>query len=41
MVLAVIFHAHRPGEVPNIVFNVILGVLALAVAYGRFVLEPF
>jgi uncharacterized membrane protein YphA (DoxX/SURF4 family) len=41
MVVAIIFHARRAGEVPNIVFNVILGVLALAVAYGRLVLEPF
>lgn len=40
MVFALIFHARRTGEVPNIVFNVILGALAASVAYGRFVLEP-
>jgi hypothetical protein len=41
MVFAIVFHARREGEVPNIVFNAILGILALAVAYGRLVLEPF
>lgn len=41
MVFAIVFHARRPGEGPNIVFNVVLLVLALAVAIGRFVVEPF
>jgi hypothetical protein len=41
MAFAIVFHARRPGEVSNIAFNVILGAVALAVAYGRFVLEPF
>jgi uncharacterized membrane protein YphA (DoxX/SURF4 family) len=40
MVLAILFHARRPGEAPNIVVNAVLGILALAVAYGRFVIEP-
>lgn len=40
MALAILFHARRPGEAPNIVINAILGILALVVAYGRFVLEP-
>jgi hypothetical protein len=35
MLFAVIFHARRPGERPNIVLNVILGVLALVVLYGN------
>ena len=41
MVFAAIFHARRPGEVPNIVFNAVLGVVAGFIAYGRLVLEPF
>jgi uncharacterized membrane protein YphA (DoxX/SURF4 family) len=41
MVFAIVFHARRPGEAPNIMLNVVLGVLALAVAWGRFVVEPF
>jgi hypothetical protein len=40
MVLAIAFHARRPGEAPNIVINAVLGVVALVVAYGRFVLQP-
>lgn len=36
MAFAIVFHLRRPGEMPNIVFNVALGVLALAVAIGRF-----
>jgi hypothetical protein len=40
MLFAAIFHARRPGELPNVVFNVVPGLLALFVAYGRFVLEP-
>jgi hypothetical protein len=41
MVFAIAFHARRPGEVPNLLLNVLLGVLALILAYGRWVLEPF
>lgn len=41
MVFAIAFHARRPGEVPNLALNALLGVLALIVAYGRWVLEPF
>lgn len=40
MLFAILFHARRSGETPNIAFNAILGVLALAVAYGRFIIEP-
>ena len=40
MLFAAIFHARRPGEMQNLVFNVVLGALAAFVAYGRFVLEP-
>lgn len=40
MISAMVFHARR-GERPNIAFNAILGVMALAIAFGRFVLEPF
>ncbi len=40
MVFAAIFHARRPGEMHNLVFNVVLGALAAFVAYGRFILEP-
>ena len=41
MVFAIAFHARRPGEAQNIVLNVVLGVMSLAVAWGRFVVEPF
>lgn len=41
MVLAIVFHARRPGETQNIIFNVVLLAGATFVAYGRFVLEPF
>jgi uncharacterized membrane protein YphA (DoxX/SURF4 family) len=41
MVFAIAFHSRRPGEAQNIVLNVVLGVLSLAVAWGRFVVEPF
>jgi uncharacterized membrane protein YphA (DoxX/SURF4 family) len=41
MVFAIAFHARRPGEAQNIVLNVVLGVLSLAVAWGRFVVESF
>jgi uncharacterized membrane protein YphA (DoxX/SURF4 family) len=40
MVFAVVFHARRPGEGPNIAFNVVLCTVALVVAVGRFLLEP-
>ena len=39
MVSAIVFHLIR-REYPNIVLNVILGAVALFVAYGRFVLVP-
>jgi hypothetical protein len=41
MVFAIAFHARRRGEAQNIVLNVVLGALSLAVAWGRFVVEPF
>lgn len=40
MVLAAIYHVPR-REYPNIGLNLVLGALALFVAYGRFVLVPF
>jgi uncharacterized membrane protein len=40
MVFAAIFHARRRGELPNTVFNLVLGLFAAAVAYGRFVIAP-
>jgi uncharacterized membrane protein YphA (DoxX/SURF4 family) len=40
MVLAIGYHVTR-RENPNIVLNLVLAVLALFVAYGRFVLLPF
>ena len=40
MVFAAIFHARRPGEGANIVGNVVLGVVAALVAYGRFIAAP-
>lgn len=39
MVSAIIYHVVR-HEYPNIVINLILGLLAAFVAYGRFVLVP-
>jgi hypothetical protein len=39
--LAIAYHARRPGERRNIVLNVILGVIAALVAYGRFVVASF
>ncbi len=41
MVLAAVFHLRRHGENQNVVLNVILGVMAVLVAYGRFVVAPF
>jgi putative oxidoreductase len=40
MIFAAIFHVRRPGEMRNIAFNLILGLIAAFVAYGRYVLEP-
>jgi|SRR5579859_47740 len=40
MVLAIAYHIRR-RENPNIGLNLVLAVLALVVAYGRFVLVPF
>ena len=40
MALAVVYHLRRPVEGPNVVLNVVLGVLAALVAYGRFVVAP-
>src|SRR5437879_911828 len=41
MILAAIFHLRRSGEGQNTVTNVVLGLLAALVAYGRFVIAPF
>jgi len=41
MTLAAVYHLRRPGEGQNVVLNVILGVIAVLVAYGRFVVAPF
>lgn len=41
MVLAIALHLRRPGEARNVFLNVLLGVIALIVAYGRFVVSPF
>jgi DoxX-like family len=41
MAIAAIFHLQRRGESQNVVLNVILGVIAVLVAYGRFVVAPF
>ena len=40
MVFAIIFHVTR-REFPNIVLNVILGLLAAFIAWGRFIAAPF
>jgi uncharacterized membrane protein YphA (DoxX/SURF4 family) len=40
MVFATVFHLRRPGETRNIVLNVVLGVMAILVAYGRLVVSP-
>ena len=39
MVLAIVFHLAR-GEWPQIVLNLVFGLLAAAVVYGRLVIEP-
>jgi hypothetical protein len=41
MALAAVFHLRRPGERQNVVLTVILGAIAVLVAYGRFVVAPF
>lgn len=41
MVLAVVFRVRRPSERPNIVLNVIFGVIAALIVYGRSVIAPF
>ncbi len=41
MALAAVLHARRAGEGRNIVVNLILGVIAALIAYGRFVVSPF
>jgi len=41
MALAAAYHLRRPGERQNVVLNVILGVIAVLVAFGRFVVAPF
>jgi uncharacterized membrane protein YphA (DoxX/SURF4 family) len=41
MVFAIVFHSRRPREGSNAVFNAVVGALAAAVAYGRFVVAPF
>ena len=35
MVCAAVFHLRRPGEAPNAIFNVVLGLIAAVVAWGR------
>ena len=40
MVFAIVLHARREGEGRNIAFNAILGVIAAAIAYGRFLVAP-
>src|SRR4051812_27918825 len=40
MGLAAIYHLRRPGERQNVVLNVILGLIAVVIAYGRFVVAP-
>jgi len=41
MALAAVFHQRRPGKGQNVVLNVILGVIGVLVAYGRFVVALF
>lgn len=40
MVFAAAFHLRRPGEASNVAFNVVLGLIAVFVALGRFVIVP-
>jgi len=41
MVFAAALHLRRPGEGRNIPFNLVLGLIAAFVTYGRFVLVQF
>ncbi len=41
MVFAAVFHLRRDGEAMNAAMNIVLGVLAAFVAYGRLVLAPY
>lgn len=40
MAASAVYHLRRSGEGRNVVLNVILGVIASLVAYGRFVVAP-
>jgi hypothetical protein len=40
MALAAVYHLRRPNEGRNVVLNVVLGVIALVIAYGRFFVVP-
>ena len=40
MAFAIVLHARRPGEGMNIVTNVILGLFAALIAFGRFIVAP-
>jgi VIT1/CCC1 family predicted Fe2+/Mn2+ transporter len=40
MVFVAAFHLRRTDEGPNVVLNVVLGVMAALVAYGRFIAAP-
>jgi hypothetical protein len=40
MAFAAVYHLRRSGEGQNVVLNVVLGVIAVLVAYGRFVVAP-
>ena len=35
MVLATVFHLRRPGEKGNVVFTIVLGLIAALIAWGR------
>jgi hypothetical protein len=39
--LAAAFHPRRPGERSNLVFDLVLAVIAAFISYGRIVLVPF
>jgi uncharacterized membrane protein YphA (DoxX/SURF4 family) len=40
MASAAVYHLRRPDEGRNVVLNVILGLMAVVIAYGRFVVAP-
>jgi uncharacterized membrane protein YphA (DoxX/SURF4 family) len=40
MASAAVYHLRRPDEGRNVVLNVILGLMAIVIAYGRFVVAP-